>query len=224
MERRRTKFHVEHREAALRDLREGAGALGIGVEAHLPAFGKYIDTLARWSGAVRLAGQRDPRKWIEPHLLDSLTPLRVLGEPATLLDVGSGGGFPGVPLAIVRPNWRVTLMESNGRKAAFLRALVADLGLSPRVRVEQARAEGRPVPSYEAVISRAVWPPEEWLARGAPWLVDGGRLVAMLGRDAPSEEALRSLGRARRLELALVFSLRLPFSGAERTLVAWRKR
>lgn len=210
-------------EAALDVLGSGAASLGLRLgAAEVERFRKYLVLLARWSRALRLTGQRDPIAWAEAHFLDSLTPLLVLEDPGTLLDAGSGAGFPGLPLAIARPSWSVTLLESHTKKVAFLRAVVAEAGLSG-VSVVHARAEDRPEPRFGAAISRAAWRLPEWVAVGRRWLRPGGDLVAMLGREVPGEPALRAIGRAAGLDLRRVRGLSLPRSGAARTLVVWSR-
>jgi 16S rRNA (guanine527-N7)-methyltransferase len=208
-------------EAALEVLVSGASSLGLRIDAaELERFRRYFVLLDRWSRALRLTGQRDPMAWAETHFLDSLTPLLVLEEPGTLLDAGSGAGFPGLPLAIVRPSWSITLLEAHTKKAAFLRAVVAETGLSG-VSVVHARAEDRPEPRFGAAISRAAWRLPEWVGIGSRWLCPGGDLVAMLGRDVPDEPALRAIGRAADLNLRRTRALELPGSRAARTLVVW---
>jgi 16S rRNA (guanine527-N7)-methyltransferase len=212
-------------DAHLRSLERGAAVLGIALDAdQLAKLRRYFEVLGRWERALRLTGQRDPGAWVEAHFLDSLTALPLVGQARSLLDVGSGAGFPGVPLAICHDALAVSLMEPHGKKATFLRTLVAELAL-PRVQVVQARVEDSPQPLFEVVISRATWSVEEWVSRGAAWLARGdpqrGELVAMLGRKVPEQGTLVRVGEAAGLSLRSVTHLTLPFSRAERTLVAW---
>jgi len=159
----------------------------------------------------------DPAELAEKHLLDSLALLRVLGEPRTLLDVGSGAGLPGIPLAIARPGLAVTCCDAVAKKMAFVKAAAAELDLS--VRGIAARAGGEPeregLPRADLVVSRALADPARWLPLGLRYLVPGGRLVAMLGREA-DQAALRKLGEPLGLRLEALDRFRLPRSGAER--------
>jgi 16S rRNA (guanine527-N7)-methyltransferase len=186
-------------------------------------FEQYAALLDRWGRAIRLLGGRNPREWWEAHFFDSLLVLHVLphapdrGGP--MLDVGSGAGLPGIPIAIARP-YDVTLLEANARKAVFLRTVVAELGLSA-VRVECARAEEGAAPRFRAVVSRALCAPAEWIALARGWVAPGGRVIAMLGREQPSEATLATLGAARGLALEVVRRFQLPLSGAERAIVSW---
>src|SRR5271156_2599692 len=115
-------------QAALeRGLGELALALPAGASAKLLA---YLELLAKWNKTYNLTAIRDPLQAVSHHLLDSLAVLRELSDHVgTLADVGSGGGLPGIPLAIVDPARRVTLNDANEKKGAFLRQAVIELGL-----------------------------------------------------------------------------------------------
>lgn len=115
----------------------------------------YLAQLAQWNRVHNLTAVRDPLAMVSHHLLDSLSLLPWLpgGE---VCDIGSGAGLPGIPLAICRPDQTFTLVEPTGKRAAFLRSVVAGLGLA-RVRIIQSRSEAyRPAAYPAAVISRAV--------------------------------------------------------------------
>jgi 16S rRNA (guanine527-N7)-methyltransferase len=224
-------FHVEQMtpsdlDAHLESLRRGALALGLCLLPQQQArFRRYFEVLSRWGRALRLTGLRDPGAWVEAHFLDSLTALPFVEKAHSLLDVGSGAGFPGVPLSICRDALAVSLMEPHGKKASFLRMLADELAL-PQVQVLQARVEDCPKPCFDVVISRATWSVEEWVPRGAAWLArrdpSRGTLVAMLGKRVPGQGILLRIGEAAGLSLCSISHLRLPLSGAQRTLVAWR--
>jgi 16S rRNA (guanine527-N7)-methyltransferase len=115
----------------------------------------YLGQLAQWNRVHNLTAVRDPLEMVSHHLLDSLSLLPWLpgGE---VCDIGSGAGLPGLPLAICRPEQTFTLVEPTGKRAAFLRSVVAGLGLA-RVRIIQSRSETYHPPAYPAaVVSRAV--------------------------------------------------------------------
>jgi 16S rRNA (guanine527-N7)-methyltransferase len=115
----------------------------------------YLGQLAQWNRVHNLTAVRDPLEMVSHHLLDSLSLLPCLPE-GEVCDIGSGAGLPGLPLAICRPDQTFTLVEPTGKRAAFLRSVVAGLGLS-RVRIIQSRSEAyRPAAYPAAVVSRAV--------------------------------------------------------------------
>ena len=204
-------------------LLDGLATLGLPFDpSHLAAFQRYAALLVKWGAALRLTGTRDPHEWIETHFLDSLTPLPDLEGATSLLDIGSGAGFPGLPLAIVRPDLTVTLLETYGKKATFLRTAVHELGLS-RVTVRNARAEDSPSPQFGAVISRALCAPAAWLPMAVPWTRPGGRILSMLGREVPADEDLRELAVSHGCTFSGVRRFHLPHSGAHRAIARWER-
>lgn len=166
-------------------LRAGLDALALDAALDAPLL-RYLDELQRWNAAYNLTSVRDPREMVVRHLLDSLSVLPVLADllpaGARLIDVGSGAGLPGIPLALARPDLHVILLDSNGKKVRFMRHAQRTLGLE-NVAVEEARVEAhRPQTPYDAVISRAFSSLEDFVRLTAPLLVEGGRWLAMKGR------------------------------------------
>jgi len=210
-------------------LEEGLAALGIDVAKEaLGRLERYADLLLRWNRKVNLTAVTAPAEVAEKHLVDCLALLRVVrfpGGPATLLDVGSGAGLPGLALACARPELRVVCADSVAKKVAFVKAAAAELGLE--VRGVAVRAGGEPeaegLPRADVVVSRAFAGPERWVPLGRRYLAAGGQLVAMLGREA-DEEGLRRLGEAHGLRLEALDRFHLPRSGAERANALWRER
>jgi 16S rRNA (guanine527-N7)-methyltransferase len=207
-------------------LEQGAQALGIALPA--PAREKlerYADRLLAWNRKVNLTAITDPAELAEKHLLDSLALLPEVTGAATLLDVGSGAGLPGIPLAIALPSLEVTCCDTVAKKVAFVKAIAAELDL--RVRGVAARAEGNPeregLPRAQVVVSRAFAEPERWLPLGARYLAPGGRLLATLGRET-DEERLRRCGEASGLALAALRRFDLPRSGAHRAVATFVAR
>ena len=134
---------------------------------------------------------RDPAEGVDAHVADSMVALdlAVVRRAGHIADLGSGGGFPGLALAIALPEAQVALVESVGRKTAFLERAVADMGL-PNVDVVHARAEAWPegLGRHDLVTARALAPLPVLLEYAAPLLVPGGTLVAWKGRlDAPEQ-------------------------------------
>ena len=171
----------------------------------------YLALLHRWNRVYNLSAVRDPAAMVTLHVLDSLVVLPWL-RGRKLLDVGSGAGLPGLPLAICRPELAVTLLDSNSKKTRFLRQCVADLGLA-NVDVVHARVEDyRPDALFDCIISRAFARTDTFVNSSAGLMAAGGCLLAMKGRpddDDPGGKAWQSKTMA----------LAVPGLDAARTLV-----
>jgi 16S rRNA (guanine527-N7)-methyltransferase len=142
---------------------------------------KYLGELVLWNKAYNLTAVREPAEMVTRHLLDSLVVLPHVGA-GRVVDVGSGAGLPGIPLAIANPALHVTLLDSNGKKARFLRHAQRTLPLA-NVEVVEARAEAHvPAQRFDAVVSRAFSALGEFLQATAALGADGGRWLAMKGK------------------------------------------
>lgn len=147
----------------------------------------YLALLARWNGVYNLSAVRAPEEMLVRHVFDSLAVLPYL-HGRRLADVGTGPGLPGIPLALARPDLEVLLIDSNGKKARFLREAVRALGLSGRCEAMQARAEAlAPAAGYDTVTSRAFATLAEFVAASRGLLAPGGCWLALKGRR-PDEE------------------------------------
>lgn len=149
---------------------------------------QYVDILASRGIDWGLLGPREGERLWERHVLNSIAAAPLFPTDATVVDVGSGAGLPGIPLAILRPDLRVTLLESLLRRVNFLEVAVEELGLTDRVAVVRARAEehtGR----YDVVTCRAVAPLPRLLTWCLPLVASGGRLIALKGSSAGAELA-----------------------------------
>ena len=204
-------------------LAEGVRALAIPLDD--PArekLGRYADRLLAWNRKVNLTAITDPVELAEKHLVDSLSLVPEMRGAATLLDIGSGAGLPGIPLAIALPFLAVTCCDAVAKKVAFVKAVAAELDL--RVRGVAARAGGEPeregLPLADVVVSRAFADPARWLPLGARYLLPGGRVLATLGREV-DEEALRGAGAGAGLVLHELRRLVLPRSGAHRAVATF---
>jgi 16S rRNA (guanine527-N7)-methyltransferase len=176
----------------------------------------YVDLLVRWNAAYNLSAVRDPAEMVTRHLLDSLA-IAPHVRGATLADLGSGAGLPGLPLAIAAPQREVTLVDSNGKKARFLRAAVRELGLA-NVSVRECRveaAEGR----FDCITARAFASLADMLGRGGRLLAPGGTWLAQKGRF-PHDE-LAALPDGFRVEAVL--ALAVPDLDAERHVVVIKR-
>ncbi len=179
--------------ATKRRLADGASALGAPLdEAQLAKLGRYLELLLQWNQRINLTAIVEPEAIVDRHFLDSLAiaPLLARPEPShsqsrSLLDVGSGAGFPGVVLAIARPELRVVCVESIQKKVAFLQTLRRELApnVDPRaIRLEQLPTE----PQFDFVVSRATWDPSVWVEHGSPFVAPGGLLIAMQTVEQPA--------------------------------------
>jgi 16S rRNA (guanine527-N7)-methyltransferase len=168
-------------------LRDGLADLGLSA-ALAPPLLAYLALLVRWNGTYNLTAIRDPAEMLVKHLFDSLAMAPHVRGLATLADLGTGPGLPGIPLALATPGLAVALVESNGKKARFLRECVRQLGLAPRVRVLESRAEAVAEPgAFEAITARALDRLVGILEVGGHLIAPGGRLLAMKGVH-PAEE------------------------------------
>ena len=201
-------------QAALqRGLGELALALPAGASEKLLA---YLDLLAKWNRTYNLTAIRDPLQAVSHHLLDSLAVLRELsGHAGALVDVGSGAGLPGIPLAIAQPARRVTLNDANEKKGAFLRQAVIELGL-PNADVHVGRVEvWRPAERFAVVITRGFASLVNFLAACRHLAAPAGVLAAMKGAYPEAELAEVPAD----CDCSEVHRLQVPLLDAERHLV-----
>ncbi len=200
-----------------------AGAAEVGVALgpeQIEQFLTYLAELERWSAKVSLTAIREPRAVVLKHFVDSLAALPTLTGCASLLDVGSGPGLPGLALKIACPQLRLVSVEGRRRKVSFQEHVVRTLGLEG-VEVIWGRLEPGsgllPEGSIECAISRALTL-ADFLRCAAPFVASGGRLVAMQGRLAEPPSPLPP-----GLEFVELKKNRLPVLGDERALVVFRK-
>lgn len=195
-------------------LLHGLDALGLDPALATPLLA-YLDLLQRWNRTYNLTAIRDPEAMVVLHLLDSLAMATHVAGLRTLADLGTGPGLPGIPLAITHPQLQVALVESNGKKARFLREAVRTLGLG-NARVLESRAEAVAEPGgFEAITARALATLPDILAVGGHLLAADGQLLAMKGTRPDAEIAALPAG----WRLLSVEPLSVPGLGAERHLV-----
>lgn len=203
------------RDSQAERLQRGLEILGLAVSAatqeRLLAF---VVLLAKWNRVYNLTAVRDPDEMVTRHLLDSLVVMPYVQGPR-VLDVGTGPGLPGLPLALVLPDVHFSLLDSNAKKTRFLTQAISELALT-NVEVIRERVEiYRPPESFDTVVSRAFSSLSAFYEAAAPLCRKGGRLLAMKG--AYPEEELQELPAGAVVQG--VHRLQIPGLSAERHLV-----
>nr|WP_277991398.1 16S rRNA (guanine(527)-N(7))-methyltransferase RsmG [Corallococcus macrosporus] len=190
-----------------------------------PQLQRLMAELLKWNAKVNLTAITAPEEVLEKHFLDSLAVLPEVTGATSLLDLGAGAGFPGLPLRLALPGLGVTLVDTVGKKIAFIKAAAASLGLTG-VRGLHARAEGKPetegIPRAQVLIARAFMDLPDWLNLAPAYVEEGGRVVAMLGK-AQTDAELQARAAERNLRVVSARAYRLPFSGAERQVAVFTK-
>lgn len=193
-----------------------SAGVSLAADAHR-RLAQYLALLDKWNGTYNLTAIRDPQRMVTHHVLDALAVLPHLGDAAALrlLDVGSGAGIPGIPIALARPEYRVALLDSSHKKGAFMQQALAELGVS-NAQVHICRIEDfAPGEPYDIVISRAFSDLASFAECSVRLLAPGGRLVAMKG-VFPHEEIEQLPASVRLLDTPAVS---VPGLDAERHLV-----
>lgn len=153
--------------------------------AQCQKFEQYLSLLLKWNKTHNLTAIRDAEAVVKRHFAESVALIPHLGSPNTLLDLGTGAGFPGLPMAILRPDWEVTVLDSAHKKIAFCQEVIRICGLS-NAKAIVARAEDpetvRRLNKFDGVVSRAAWSMAEYLAIAIPYVQPmSGLIVAMKG-------------------------------------------
>lgn len=193
------------------------------------AFDRYAELLIRWNRKINLTAITDPAQIEELHFMDSLSVAawlkEIVSRETKILDVGTGAGFPGLPMKIALPNLDVTLVDSVKKKCDFLKEVVRSLSL-PSVQVIHDRLDGKKsLDRFDLVVSRAAFKLKELLLYAKPNLKPGGAVVAMksMGIDAEIQEA-RSILEPFHFSSLESMVYRLPTSGQKRQLVIYKLR
>lgn len=196
------------------ELEAGLRALSLDPTLAAPLLA-YLALLVRWNQTYNLTAIRDPREMVAKHLLDSLAMHAFVDDVETLADLGTGAGLPGIPLAIARPTLQVALVESNGKKARFMREALRHLGLG-NARVVESRIEAFDAPGqFDAITARALATLPLILELGGHLLKPHGTLLAMKGAHPAEEIAALPAG----WRLQGTHPLTVPGLAAERHLV-----
>jgi len=210
------------REALYQLLTDGVGEVGLELsDVQLGKLLDYVALLAKWNAVYNLTAIRDPRQMLIQHILDSLSivPHLVQRNPGTVLDVGSGGGLPGIVLAIVRPDWGVTVNDIVHKKTAFQAQAKAELGLTNLSvvtgRVETLRRGAEVSAKFDVIVSRAFAELADFVTLARHLVAEQGAILAMKG-VRPDDEIERLPAGA---HVEQIIRLDVPFLDAERHLV-----
>jgi len=201
-------------------LRQDGFAMGLVLrERALDQFVRYLALLRKWNAAYNLTAVRDAAEMRVQHIADCLAvvePLRrhAAGRPLRILDVGSGGGLPGVVLAVVEQRWDVSCVDSVGKKAAFIRQVAGELVL-PNLHALHARAEVLPGPPFDVITSRAFASLPDFVRLTRRLLAPGGAWMAMKGHRPDDEIAAVPAD----IDVFHVEPLAVPGLAAERCLI-----
>jgi 16S rRNA (guanine527-N7)-methyltransferase len=157
--------------------------------AQFPLINRYVDILTSTGIEWGVLGPREADKAWDRHIFNSAALNGLIPTGATVADVGSGAGLPGIPLAILRPDIRVTLIEPLLRRSTFLIQTVAELAIADRVDVVRSRAEDHHR-TYDVVVARAVAPLDRLIGWCSPLRAAGGEILALKGSSAAAEVAM----------------------------------
>ena len=180
-----------NRDQLTRTLIEGARGLQLALsDAQTTQLIDYLALLAKWNAVYNLTAVRDPAQMVTQHLLDSLAAVPAFANAHNVLDVGAGGGLPGMVLAIARPDMQVSMIDTVHKKTAFLTQVKAELGLL-NVTVHTARVEQLQVSKkFDVITSRAFAELNDFVTWAAHVLAPDGRVIALKG-VLPKEEIAR---------------------------------
>jgi 16S rRNA (guanine527-N7)-methyltransferase len=178
----------------------------------------YLALMAKWNGVYNLTSLRDPMQMVTHHLLDSLAAVPAFFGARNVLDVGAGGGLPGIVLAITRPDMQVSLIDTVHKKTAFLTQVKAELGLA-NVTVYTMKVQDLKAGPFDVITSRAFADLSDFVNWSGHLLAEGGKFIALKG-VAPAEEQERLPGEWKVQELRPLSVAKL---GAERHLVFIQK-
>ncbi|MBS1170220.1 MAG: gidB [Burkholderiaceae bacterium] len=208
------------RPALSRQLSDGLAQLPFALtDAQREQLLDYLALLAKWNGVYNLTAVRDPKQMVTQHLLDSLAAVPAFDQVKSVLDVGSGGGLPGIVLAIVRPEMKVSLIDTVQKKTAFLTQAKAELGLA-NVTVHTGRVESlSATEKFDAITSRAFASLADFVSLSSHLLAADGYFIALKGVVPTDEIAHLPSG----WKVAEIRPLSVPELQAERHLIFLQK-
>jgi len=195
-------------------------------------FAIHASELIRWNQKINLTAITDPLEVAVKHFLDSLPAVRFMPPNATLLDIGSGGGFPGLPLKILKPSLSITLIDASRKKVTFLKHIIRTLKLGNiealHLRAEELAADARYVNRFDVIISRAFSALDHFFKLALPLLAEGGSVIAFKGEVEQDEfndlntsifKEMPGKGLVSRQFSIAREKFRLPFLNAQRSIV-----
>lgn len=204
-------------------MRFGARRNGV-VALNQKLFNQYRDLLLRWNETYNLTAITDAQEIQIKHFEDSLAPLPFLPEQGRLLDIGSGAGFPGIPIKIEKPELDVVLLDSSRKRTQFCEAVIRELKIK-KITVVHGRTEAaetqKKLGEFDVVISRATFPLEKFLSSALPYCSQNGVIIAMRGREWQKE--LEALSVSRGFVLSQTHPYVLQKNLGERCLIIFRK-
>jgi 16S rRNA (guanine527-N7)-methyltransferase len=202
-------------------VRAGAAALEVEAPAEaLERMARHAELLLEWNRKINLTRITDPDQMAIKHFADSLAPAPLIPPGARVVDIGAGGGFPGIPLAAVLPTIRITLIDAVRKKVSFIQHVIRILGLgnadARHLRAEELAVER---PGFSLAICRALSDLPEILRLARPLVRRGGRILALKARMSTEESEYLAALEARGISVS-VRRYALPFLGDERTLIS----
>jgi len=202
-------------------LEQGAEAIGLRLDPEqLAALARHVDLLLKWNRSINLTAITEPAEVVEKHVIDSLAVVPLV-PAGSLLDAGSGGGFPGLCIGIAKPDLEVMLVDSVQKKVAFLKSVLAELRI-PRIRAKAVRLQGDPAAEglqrVHSAVCRAYASPEAWLKLAQRYVLPGGVAFCMLGPSDATPPRVDDMEHEREL------AYQLPFSRARRRIAIYRHR
>jgi len=207
---------------------EGAKTFGINIDGKaIGAFELYLKELLKWNQKINLTAIRSEKGTVLKHFLDSLSVTPYLPKHSSVLDIGSGAGFPGIPLRIVQPTLEMTLIDSVRKKIDFQRHIIRMLGLKGTEAIH-GRVQDKGILQglggrFDIVLSRAFSDLQTFLALSFPFLIEGGTVIAMKGEVDDKEMRLLTETEGTRYRLKKAVPLILPFSSFKRTILLFEK-
>jgi 16S rRNA (guanine527-N7)-methyltransferase len=196
---------------------DGARVFDLDLESrHTDLFAVHARELLHWTRITNLTTITDPYEIAIKHYVDSLAPAGMMSSDATLLDIGSGGGFPGIPLKVVIPSLEVTLVDASRKKVNFLKHVIRILKLDGiealHTRVEELAKDPAHAKHFDFIASRALTDLKSFVSQARPLLAADGLMIALKGKmDETAVEAARS-------HILAVETYRLPFADSERSI------
>ena len=191
-------------------------------------FEQYLGLLLKWNRAYNLTAINDPIEVFDKHFADSAMALQLIPEDVKIVDIGTGAGFPGIPIKILRKDVKVTLIEATEKKVTFCEHVIRELKLNG-IKVINGRVEDENVRKaagkFDFVISRATLKLGKYAQVAEPYLKRGGYMIAMVG-SSWADDFDKGISKIKKagLKLIKVHEYRLPMSQSERALLVFEKK